>query len=112
MNNLFKAILLLALSYSFSNADIDPYQVAFETTECNGESGFATVAIESIDKIQTASCLYEGKKLKKLLVRRGSSYVTYTITHAEARVIMQDVKLYNRMRLKMMENSNTLIIDK
>ena len=90
---------------------LDSYKVAFETTECNGDMGFATVAIESIDKIQSESCLYEGKKLKKLLVRKGSSYVTYTLTYDEAKSIMQDVKLYNRMRLKMMENSNTLIID-
>ncbi len=112
MRPIFKILLLLSMLWSFSNAQVDSYQVAFETTECNGESGFATVAIEDIDKIQTASCLHEGKKLKKLLVRSAGSYATYSITHSEAKVIMQDVKLYNRMRLKMMQNSSTLIINK
>jgi hypothetical protein len=91
---------------------VESYQVAFETTECSGESGFATVNIESIDKIQSAGCLHEGKKLQKLLVRKGNSYATYTLTHEEAKNVMQDVKLYNRARLKMMENANTLVITK
>lgn len=104
--------MILFISLNVSYAKQLSYQVAFETTECDGETGFATVDIESIDKIQSASCIYKGKKLKKLLVHKNGSYHTYTITNAEARVIMQDVKLYNHMRLKMMENSNTLIIDK
>jgi len=112
MNLIFKILISLSLLWSFSLSATDSYQVAFETTECDGESGFATVAIQSIDKIQTASCSYEGKKLKKLLVRSGSSFATYTLTYSEAKSVMQDVKLYNRMKLKMMENANTLIIAK
>ncbi|MEA2112177.1 MAG: hypothetical protein U9P71_09035 [Campylobacterota bacterium] len=53
-----------------------------------------------------------GKKLQKLLVRRGGSYATYTLTHSEAREVMKDVRLYNRTRLKMMENANTVVITK
>ncbi len=112
MNLMFKNLIILGVSLSSLFGVSEPYQVAFETTECNGESGFATVAIERIDKIQTASCLYEGKKLKKLLVRRDGSFATYTLTYDEAKSVMQDVKLYNRMKLKMMENASTLIINK
>lgn len=112
MNLLLKVLLILFISFNLSQAKSASYQVAFETTSCDGESGFATVDIASIDKIQTASCLYEGKKLKKLLVSKNGSYHTYTMTSEEARAVMQDVKLYNRMRLKMMENSDTLIIEK
>jgi len=112
MNILLKIIFLLLVSFSFSYAKSASYQVAFETMSCEGESGFATVDIESIDKIQNASCRYEGKKLKKLLVNKNGTYVTYTMTHEEAKSVMQDVKLYNRMRLKMMENSSTLVIEK
>lgn len=112
MNLLLKILLILFVSFNISFAKSTSYQVAFETTSCNGEIGFATVDIENIDKIQSASCLYEGKKLKKLLVNKNGSYNTYTITTEEARAVMQDVKLYNRMRLKMMENSDTLIIDR
>ena len=90
----------------------DSYQVAFEITECSGETGFAVVNIERISKIQSAGCSYDGKKLKKLIIGKGRSYITYTLTYDEAKSVMQDVKLYNRARLKMMENANTLIITK
>jgi len=112
MKVIFKVLISLSLFWSLSFGVTESYQVAFETTECSGESGFATVAIKNIDKIQTASCLFEGKKLKKLLVRSGGSFATYTLTYDEAKSVMQDVKLYNRMKLKMMENANTLIITK
>lgn len=112
MNLLLKVLLIVFVSFNISSAKSASYQVAFETTGCDGETGFATIDIESIDKIQSASCIYEGKKLKKLLVTKNGSYHTYTMTNDEARAVMQDVKLYNRTRLKMMENSNTLIIDK
>ena len=112
MNLFLKVLLILLVSFNISLAKTASYQVAFETTACDGETGFATVDIENIDKIQTASCIYEGKKLKKLLVNKHGSYHTYTMTNDEAKMVMQDVKLYNRMRLKMMENSNTLIIEK
>ncbi len=88
----------------------ESYQVAFETTECSGELGFATVQIKDIDRIESAGCLHEGKKLQKLLVRRGGSYATYTLTHSEAREVMKDVRLYNRARLQMMENANAVVI--
>lgn len=112
MKLLLKIALVLLVISSLSYAKSASYQVAFETTSCEGESGFATVDIQSIDKIQTAQCSYEGKKLKKLLVNKNGTFVTYTMTYEEAKSVMQDVKLYNRMRLKMMENSSTLVIEK
>jgi hypothetical protein len=111
IKSVLKGVIFMSLLGSYVSAS-ENYQVAFETTECSGESGFATVNIESIDKIQSAGCVHEGKKLQKLLVRKGKSYTTYTLTHEEAKNVMQDVKLYNRARLKMMENANTLVITK
>ncbi len=107
-----KKILILVSFLSSLTYALDDYQVAFETTECSGESGFATVSIESIDKIVSADCKHDGKKLQKLLVKKGATYATYTLTYKEAKGVMQDVKLYNRARLKMMENANTLVITK
>jgi len=112
MNLIIKLLLSSIILVSMSYAKSTSYQVAFETTACDGETGFATVNIEDIDKIQSGSCLYEGKKLKKLLVNKNGSFVTYTMTNDEAKQVMLDVKLYNRMRLKMMENSSTLVIEK
>jgi hypothetical protein len=112
MKMLIKIVIISLSLFSFLDAKSLPYQVAFETTSCDGETGFASVNIESINKIQSASCLYKGKKLKKLLVDKNGSFITYTMTYDEAKAVMQDVKLYNRMRLKMMENSSTLVIEK
>lgn len=109
---ILKVTILAILLFSSTLSALDSYQVAFETTECNGDSGFATVKIEDIHKVQTASCLHEGKKLKKLLVRNGQSFITYTLTYDEVKAVMQDVKLYNRARLRMMENTKAIVITK
>jgi len=112
MKILIKTIVFSMLLFASTLSALEPYQVAFETTECNGDSGFATVEIGNIHKVQTASCMHDGKKLKKLLVKKGQSFITYTMTYDEAKAVMQDVKLYNRARLRMMENSNSIIITK
>ena len=109
MKNILIIVTVSLFSLLFAS---DSYQVAFETTECSGELGFATVQIKNIDRIESAGCRHEGKKLQKLLVRRGGSYATYTLTHGEAREVMKDVRLYNRARLKMMENANAVVITK
>ncbi len=107
-----KKIVIIAVMTFSSLLFAESYQVAFETTECSGELGFATVEIKNIDRMESAGCRHEGKKLQKLLVRRGGSYATYTLTHDEAREVMKDVRLYNRARLKMMENANAVVITK
>jgi hypothetical protein len=108
-----KSILIVTIISLFCLLYADEsYQVAFETTECSGDLGFATVEIKNIDRIESAECRHEGKKLQKLLVRRRGSYVTYTLTHDEAREIMKDVRLYNRARLQMMQNANAVVITK
>ncbi len=42
------------------------YQVTFTTTGCNGDTGYATVEIDRIYKIETISCEGPYAKLKKL----------------------------------------------
>lgn len=92
------------------------FQVVFETTSCNGELGFAAAEIENVYKIEEAACTAPGKpgeKLKKLLVKNGKgSYDTFTLTAAEAKNVIADMKAYQRARLKNLENANTLILSK
>lgn len=92
------------------------YQVVFETTTCSGQSGFATVAADSVYKIENGDCFAPGsskEKLKKIVVKNSmGSYDTFTLTAAEAKSVIADIKAYQRARLKNLENANTLIITK
>jgi hypothetical protein len=105
-----KHLLLMALVGLGLVLAAEPYQVAFETTECSGETGFATVDISTIDKIKNAGCSIDGKPLKMLLVQHNGSYNTFTMREEEAKAVMQDVKTYNRAQLQLLERSNAVII--
>jgi hypothetical protein len=89
------------------------YQVVFETTSCTGDSGFASVAVENVYKVENGDCFAPGskKKLKKILVRNGKgSFDTFTLTAEEAKSVISDLKDYQRAKLKNLENAHTLII--
>ena len=105
-------IVLISLVLLLPLFALDRYQVAFETTECNGDKGFATIDIARIERIESADCRYKGKKLQKMLVKKGGTYAVYMLTYDEAREVMRDIRLYNRAKLKMMQNSDTLVITK
>ena len=106
------AIVLLFFRALPCNAS--QYQVVFETTQCDGSSGFSTVAVDSIYKIQEGDCTdpeAPDQKLKQLLVHNGSgSYVIYSLRVTEAREIMDEVKNYMKARRKALEETDTVII--
>ncbi len=92
----------------------ESYQVVFETIDCDGSTGFATVGVETIYKIIEADCSHPDnpdEKLKQLLVNdyRGS-YNTYTLSHEEAGEMMQEVKAYMRARRELLERSEAIIV--
>lgn len=105
-------LLLLALS-SQASAD-DSYKVAFETIDCSGNIGFATVGPDEIYKVGDGDCTHPehpDQKLKQLLVHDGSgSYKVYTLSQEEARNVMRDVKDYMRARKGVLERSDSVII--
>ena len=115
MKNLLKNTILI-FTLTVPAAWSSDYQVIFETTGCNGESGFATVKVEDIYKIENAGCTAPGKpgeKLKQVLVKNSSgSYDIFTLTRDEAKTVVTDMKMYMKAKLKALENSNTLIISK
>ncbi len=106
-----KTLALLFLTV-YSLFGLENFQVAFETTECNGDKGFATIDIAKINRIESDSCTYQGQKLQKMLVNKRGSYTVYHLTFREAREVMKDIRLYNRAKLKMMENTSPVIITK
>lgn len=107
------ALLLLSLLTSPGFAD-DSYKVVFETTDCTGNTGFATVGPDQIYKVEDGDCTHPQhpeQKLKQLLIHDGSgSYKVYTLSQEEARNVMLDVKEYMRARKGVLERSDSIII--
>ncbi len=89
-----------------------PYQVTFETTDCNGDTGFVTVAIDEIFKVQSAGCSDStGTQLKQMLIHNGSgSYNAYTLTEEESKNVRQEIKDYMASRRKLLDRSNAVIV--
>ncbi len=109
-------ICLLVLVFGFSSgvpAVSSDYQVTFATEECGGDTGFATVGIDKIHKIQSAGCVgADGRPLKQLLVRNGSgSYDIFTVTEDEAVNITDEIKAYMASRRGILDRSDAIIVN-
>ncbi len=106
---LFLAVLLFCPAHA-----ADSYKVVFETMDCSGNTGFATVGPDEIYKIGDDDCTdpdNPAKKLKQLLIHDGQgSYRIFTLTQDEARNVMQDVKEYMRSRKGVLDRSDSIII--
>lgn len=110
---LFSALLMLTFFSPHASA-ADSYKVVFETMDCSGNTGFATVGPDEIYKVGNGDCTdpnNPGKKLKQLLVHDGSgSYTAYSLTQEEARNVMLDVKDYMKSRKGVLDRSDAVII--
>jgi len=108
------AALLIATFFCSPGLADDSYKVVFETMDCSGNMGFATVGPDEIYKIGNGDCTNPenpDQKLKQLLIHDGSgSYKVYTLTQEEARNVMRDVKEYMRARKGVLERSDSIII--
>lgn len=92
------------------------FTVVFETMQCNGDRGFASVNMESVSKIESGSCANPTdpkQKLRQLLVKNDrGSYDTFSLTQEAAEDVMAQIKAYNKARLENLQKANTLIISK
>jgi len=104
----FMALVVTRICYA------EPYKVVFETIDCDGKSGFLTISIESIYKIQDGDCNDPNnpeQRLKQLLVHDGSgSYKSHSLGQGAAREIMDEVKAYMKARRGVLERANTVIL--
>jgi hypothetical protein len=111
---LLLATLLMVILFPIQGIGDDSYKVVFETMDCSGNTGFATVGPDEIYKVGNGDCTNPedpGKKLKQLLIHDGSgSYRVYTLTQEEARNVMLDVKEYMKARKGVLERSESVII--
>jgi hypothetical protein len=108
------SLLVLFLITSLANG-ADSYKVIFETMDCNGNTGFATVGADEIYKMNNGDCTDPNdptKKLKQLLVHDGSgSYLVYSLTQDEAKNVMLEMKEYMRSRKGVLDRSDAVIIN-
>ncbi len=115
MNNVtsrFFAILFFVCMVMAGTAGASPYQVTFETTDCNGDTGFTTIGIDEIFKIQSAGCSGpDGAPLKQMLVHNGSgSYDAYTMTEEESKNVRKEIKDYMAARRGILDRSGAIIV--
>ena len=108
----FFAILFFACLAMVGVAIASSYQVTFETTDCNGDTGFSTVGVAEVYKIQSAGCSGpEGIPLKQMLVHDGSgSYTAYTLTEEESKNVRKEIKDYMAARRGVLDRSNAIIV--
>ncbi len=113
MTLLLSTVLMLSL-LSSQVSTADSYKIVFETMDCSGNTGFATVGPDEIYKMGNGDCSNPEdptKKLKQLLVHDGSgSYMVYTLTQEEAKNVMLDVKEYMKSRKGALDRADSIII--
>lgn len=106
--------LLMLFFLSSPTHAADEYKVFFETMDCSGNTGFATVGADEIYKMNNGDCTDPNdpaKRLKQLLVHDGTgSYIVYTLTQDEARNVMMEMKDYMKSRKGVLDRSEAVII--
>lgn len=129
---LFALCLLLIVPAALAASD---YQITFQTKDCNGDTGLATVAINTIYKIETTTCEppFEKKQRKQILIKSKrsltstnaaallpenrkdtvlvDSYDVMTVTEEEAIAIQQEIEKYMHAKRKLLENGKAVIIE-
>jgi hypothetical protein len=112
--SLLISTFLVLFFLSFAAHAGDDYKVIFETMDCSGNTGFATVGADEIYKMNNGDCTDPNdpaKRLKQLLVHDGSgSYIVYTLTQDEARNVMMEMKEYMKSRKGVLDRSDAIII--
>ncbi len=109
------AALFLLLFTAVSAAAGSSYMVTFQTTDCNGDTGIASVEINHIYKIETVECdpPHQAAKRKQVLVTSKtlhSSYDVFTVDEKEAINIQKQIQAYMDARRKLLENGSPIIL--
>ena len=91
------------------------FKVTFETLDCNGDTGFASVDIDRIYRIETTDCGPEQpeRKLKQVLVRSyATGFDAFSLSEAEAEALQQQLKRYQGARQQSIERGDTIYIER
>ncbi len=100
---------------AYPDSALKPFKITFQTTDCNGQTGMASVDVDRVDRIQTIDCpTPSGRTLKQVLVRSGpglTSYDAFTVTNDESSRIQRQIDSYMHARQKALEEGKSLIIE-
>ncbi len=109
-------LCLLALSaLLIQAAHASPISVAVETTDCEGETGFASFESTRLAKIQDATCRDpddRDKKLQQVLLHSdhpSTKYEVLTVTNAESKSIMKQIKGITEAELRNLERPDVVV---
>ena len=110
------AMILVMVNPSLAADALKPYKVTFRTTDCAGDTGLASVAVDRIEKIRSVECGPDknGRQLKQVLVRpldKASGYEVFMVTAEDAARIEKQINDYMDTRKKALEGGKTLIIE-
>jgi hypothetical protein len=91
---------------------LEPLKVTFQTTECNGDTGMASVDVDRIERIQSVDC-DNGRKLRQVLVKpaAGTGLQVYSITREESANVERQIQQYMETRRKTLEGSRPILIN-
>ena len=107
--------LFLVLVVAVSASAGAPYMVTFQTTDCNGDTGIASVEINRIYRVETVECdpPHQAAKRKQILVISKTlhdSYDVFTVDEKEAINIQKQIHDYMDARRKLLENGSPIIL--
>ena len=111
------AALFLLMFTVISASAGSSYMITFQTTDCNGDTGIASVEVNRIYKIKTKECEppYQAARRKQVLVTSKTlhgSYDVFTVDEKEAVNIQQQIQDYMDARRKLLEKRNPIILQK
>jgi hypothetical protein len=98
-------------------ATVHAYQITFETTECNGDTGFAAVEVDRVYRVEADDCgpQQPGEKRKQVLVRASAGptrYDVFTVAEKEGQRIQNEIRKYNDARRRSLDRGGTIMIDR
>jgi hypothetical protein len=110
-------LALSALSAGAIAGDLDAIRITFDTLDCAGERGAASVPVDRIERIEAYTCTgapadAAGYKLKRVLARTPSgSFDTFLVHAAEAEQIRHRIDRAMESRRRSMESAPRIIVD-
>ena len=117
MKSIARTILGFYIGLFYGALYATEFEITFETTECNGDTGFSVVNVADVYRIETIKC--EGaagqQKFKQVMINSRSNvsaFDVFTVTAAEAKQIQMQVRRYIDAKRKALETGSSIIIQK
>lgn len=109
---LLSLVLMLAAAPALAADPTRPLKLTFQTTDCAGATGMASVDVDRFDRMQPLAC-DSGRKLKQVLVKSGTgSYEVFTVAESEAGKIEAQIQQVMESRRKALEHGETIHINR